>query len=257
MSTPRRNSAPPPPLSSDRVRAPSPAPGEPKNNNSPGITVGLFGPGGAGKSCLTVRYVSGTFNEKYDPTIEDSYNREDTIDGTAYSLRIYDTAGQENFSALAQQAMNNVMGAMIVVSIDHRNARSNAARFLALLRRSADSRESGEAPRIMLAINKIDLLPDGLLRAIQTRRSTVNNPEELFAAYAYEPDTKNAASVLCELMSWAEEHRLDYELVSAKADRGVSGAFHRLAKMSREAKLASDRATAKEVSSASCACVLQ
>ncbi len=38
--------------------------------------VVVLGNGGVGKSALTVRYVTGRFEEKYDPTIEDFYRKE-------------------------------------------------------------------------------------------------------------------------------------------------------------------------------------
>ena len=36
----------------------------------------MLGSGGVGKSALTVQFVSNTFIEKYDPTIEDFYRKE-------------------------------------------------------------------------------------------------------------------------------------------------------------------------------------
>ncbi|VDN31636.1 unnamed protein product [Gongylonema pulchrum] len=38
--------------------------------------VVVLGSGGVGKSALTVQFVSNTFIEKYDPTIEDFYRKE-------------------------------------------------------------------------------------------------------------------------------------------------------------------------------------
>ncbi|CAO2622224.1 Ras-related protein Rap-2c [Lemmus lemmus] len=37
--------------------------------------VVVLGSGGVGKSALTVQFVTGTFIEKYDPTIEDRYEK--------------------------------------------------------------------------------------------------------------------------------------------------------------------------------------
>ena len=55
----------------------------------------ILGGGGVGKSCLTFRLVHDSFVEKYDPTIEDSYRKDNfAVDGESVSIEILDTAGQ-------------------------------------------------------------------------------------------------------------------------------------------------------------------
>ena len=55
----------------------------------------LVGGGGVGKSCVTLRFLHDFFEEKYNPTIEDSYMKNNFIvDGEAHSIEIFDTAGQ-------------------------------------------------------------------------------------------------------------------------------------------------------------------
>uniref|UniRef100_A0A3B4A2G4 Uncharacterized protein n=1 Tax=Periophthalmus magnuspinnatus TaxID=409849 RepID=A0A3B4A2G4_9GOBI len=55
--------------------------------------VVVLGSGGVGKSALTVQFVTGTFIEKYDPTIEDFYRKEIEVDSSPSVLEILDTAG--------------------------------------------------------------------------------------------------------------------------------------------------------------------
>jgi len=43
--------------------------------------VVLVGEGGVGKSCLTIQFISEKFVEEYDPTMEDSYRKQVTVDG--------------------------------------------------------------------------------------------------------------------------------------------------------------------------------
>ena len=51
-----------------------------------------------------MQFVQGIFVEKYDPTIEDSYRKQVTIDDETCLLDILDTAGQEEYSAMRDQA---------------------------------------------------------------------------------------------------------------------------------------------------------
>ena len=59
----------------------------------------ILGGGGVGKSCLTFRLVHSEFLSKYDPTIEDSYRKDNfRVNDEICPLEILDTAGQVWFS---------------------------------------------------------------------------------------------------------------------------------------------------------------
>ena len=77
----------------------------------------VLGSGGVGKSALTVKFVSGTFMEKYDPTIEDFYRKEIAVDGAPSVLEILDTAGTEQFASMRDLYIKNGQGFVIVYSI--------------------------------------------------------------------------------------------------------------------------------------------
>ncbi|CAD7679490.1 unnamed protein product [Nyctereutes procyonoides] len=62
--------------------------------------VVVLGSGGVGKSALTVQFVTGSFIEKYDPTIEDFYRTEIEVDSSPSVLEILDTAGTEQFASM-------------------------------------------------------------------------------------------------------------------------------------------------------------
>ena len=57
------------------------------------LRIVVLGSGGVGKSAITVQFVQGIFIEKYDPTIEDSYQKQVEVDNEVYMLEILDTAG--------------------------------------------------------------------------------------------------------------------------------------------------------------------
>ena len=65
--------------------------------------VVVVGGGGVGKSALTCQLVQNHFIADYDPTIEDSYRKQVTIDEETCLLEILDTAGQEEYSAMRDQ----------------------------------------------------------------------------------------------------------------------------------------------------------
>ena len=55
----------------------------------------VVGGGGVGKSALTIQFIQQHFVDEYDPTIEDSYRKQCSIDEEVALLDILDTAGQE------------------------------------------------------------------------------------------------------------------------------------------------------------------
>lgn len=79
--------------------------------------VVVLGSGGVGKSALSVKFVSGTFVEKYDPTIEDFYRKEIEVDGVPSVLEILDTAGTEQFASMRDLYIKNGQGFVVVYSI--------------------------------------------------------------------------------------------------------------------------------------------
>ena len=55
----------------------------------------ILGRGGVGKCVMTIQLVNSQFMDEYDPTIEDSYRKQVTIDDEVCLLDILDTVGQE------------------------------------------------------------------------------------------------------------------------------------------------------------------
>ena len=65
------------------------------SNKKRSFKIVLLGGGGVGKSSLTFRLVLSEFLSKYDPTIEDSYRKDNFyVDDEICPLEILDTAGQ-------------------------------------------------------------------------------------------------------------------------------------------------------------------
>lgn len=113
----------------------------------------VVGSGGVGKSAITVQFIQGTFVEKYDPTIEDSYRKQVEVDQKACLLDILDTAGQEEYSAMRDQYMRTGQGFALVYDITSSASFEDLEMFRNQICRSKDS---DEVPMIIVG-NKADL----------------------------------------------------------------------------------------------------
>ncbi len=64
------------------------------------LKISILGPGGVGKSALTLQFVRDYFVEIWDATIEDSYTKTIIMNDEKVVLNILDTAGQDDFYEL-------------------------------------------------------------------------------------------------------------------------------------------------------------
>nr|XP_061809224.1 ras-related protein Rap-1b-like isoform X1 [Nerophis lumbriciformis] len=94
----------------------------------------VLGSGGVGKSALTVQFVQGIFVEKYDPTIEDSYRK-------------------EQFTAMRDLYMKNGQGFALVYSI---TAQSTFNDLQDLREQILRVKDTDDVPMILVG-NKCDL----------------------------------------------------------------------------------------------------
>lgn len=81
------------------------------------IKIVIVGGGGVGKSALTIQFIMNHFVNEYDPTIEDSYRKQITIDNETTLLDILDTAGQDEYSAMRDLYMRTGQGFLLTYSV--------------------------------------------------------------------------------------------------------------------------------------------
>ena len=121
----------------------------------------VLGGGGVGKSALTIRLVTDNFLDEYDPTIEDSYRKNATINENVSGVTnkvsvimdILDTAGQEEFSSMQDQWMREGKGFLLVYNITSRQSFDEIAMLRDKILRAKDE----EKVPIVVAGNKCDL----------------------------------------------------------------------------------------------------
>ena len=77
----------------------------------------LFGASCVGKSAVAVKLTQGIFIETYDPTIEDLYRTDITLDGNNYYLELVDTSGSDLFSGMRDFYIKSNDGFVLVYSI--------------------------------------------------------------------------------------------------------------------------------------------
>jgi len=113
----------------------------------------IVGGGGVGKSALTIQLIQGHFVDEYDPTIEDSYRKQVTIDNETCLLDVLDTAGQEEYSAMRDQYMRTGQGFILTYAITSRQSYDEMNVFRDQIHRVKDA----DHVPIVLAGNKCDL----------------------------------------------------------------------------------------------------
>ncbi|RNA30425.1 ras-related Rap-2b [Brachionus plicatilis] len=162
--------------------------------------VVILGPGGVGKSALTVQFISGKFVERYDPTVEDFYRKEIEVDGYPAILEILDTAGTEQFASMRDLYIKNGQGFIIVYSLTSKQSFNDSK----LIRDQILRVKGSENVPIVLAANKSDLT--GPQREVSTEEG-FNLANEWCVPYI-ETSAKNSTIVNCLFAEIVKEMNL-------------------------------------------------
>ena len=90
----------------------------------------VLGSPGVGKSAFVIRYISYHFVDQYDPTIEDSYRKQVTVDDAVCMLDILDTCEYEQeYKALRDQSLRDGQGFILMYSITSRESFDRLTEF--------------------------------------------------------------------------------------------------------------------------------
>jgi len=150
------------------------------------MKIVIVGGGGVGKSTITIQYLRGMFIEDYDPTIEESYRKDLTIDERNVHVEIFDTAGQEEYGAIRDRYLRSGNGFIIVYAITSKPALGECRHFAQRIRRA---KQSDQVSLIMVG-NKCDLE--------HLRKVTTEEGQELakeYSAIFFETSAKTGKNV--------------------------------------------------------------
>ncbi|XP_066121078.1 GTP-binding protein Di-Ras3 [Saccopteryx bilineata] len=116
--------------------------------------VVILGSAGVGKSALVKRFVRGNFQEKYAPTVEDTYHQVPVNNRGGATVHITDTAGGHRYPGLQRLAIARGHAFVLVYSVTKKQTLEELKPFYELIR-EIKGRNLRKYP-IVLVGNKCD-----------------------------------------------------------------------------------------------------
>ncbi len=113
----------------------------------------LLGAFAAGKTSLTQRYVNSIFSDKYHTTVGVKIDKKQVdCEGQAYTLMIWDIAGEDNFYNIRQSYLRGMAGYILVIDGTRQNSFEVGMSLFERVKQRI-----GDLP-LVFALNKVDLL---------------------------------------------------------------------------------------------------
>ena len=123
-----------------------------KNLDAPKIKITLIGKGIVGKTSLVYSYLGFSIPQEHDPTIEDTMNKFETIEGREVLLALIDTAGEEDYQNMLDKWIEEGDSFMLIYAINDKDS------FRALDSKVQRIRKhTGKSPSLLVVGNKKDL----------------------------------------------------------------------------------------------------
>ncbi|XP_016064095.1 PREDICTED: ras-like protein family member 12 [Miniopterus natalensis] len=133
--------------------------GKPRSSSGPQsapleVNLAILGRRGAGKSALTVKFLTRRFISEYDPNLEDTYSSEETVDHQPVHLRVMDTADLDT-PRNCERYLNWAHAFLVVYSVDSRQSFEGSRSYLELL--ALHAKETQRSYPTLLLGNKLDM----------------------------------------------------------------------------------------------------
>ena len=137
------------------------------------ITLAVLGDQAVGKTSLVLRFTNNNFNPKEQTTIGLDYKEFPYAGSDSYTIRLYDTAGQERFRAITASFLKRVEGIALVFDLSQQDSFNNLRAWLRFVRDQKTAVPFFGEPRtpsmgsIVLIGNKADLVSAEQLQRIK------------------------------------------------------------------------------------------
>ncbi|OHT05935.1 small GTP-binding protein [Tritrichomonas foetus] len=118
--------------------------------------IAILGTGGVGKTCVVLRLVNNTFDTEYLPTIQDFFDVKMVYEGVTYTIKLIDTAGQEEMASIADISIKEANSFIIVYSVTSSLSFAEAEKYYHKIAQNSTSYRD----RIVLLGNKCDMVGD-------------------------------------------------------------------------------------------------
>ena len=115
--------------------------------------MAVIGKGVVGKSSLTYKFINYQMPQGHDPTIEDRYKKNTTIENQLYNIEILDTAGEDDYQNMMDMWINFGEGFLLVFAINDKESFS----LLRGKRERIIKGKHGQTTPMLLVGNKQDL----------------------------------------------------------------------------------------------------
>lgn len=119
--------------------------------------VAVLGPPKVGKSALIQRYVNNMFSPVHKTTIQSSPEKRVEVRGRLYTVKMLDTAGQEDFHPMHSTWIEKKDAFVLALDVEKLDLKEPNAYFSLI-------KESYERPIVILAITKFDLVENSPIR---------------------------------------------------------------------------------------------
>eukprot|EP00002_Diphylleia_rotans_P011839 TRINITY_DN232_c0_g1_i1.p1 TRINITY_DN232_c0_g1~~TRINITY_DN232_c0_g1_i1.p1 ORF type:complete len:183 (-),score=46.41 TRINITY_DN232_c0_g1_i1:325-873(-) len=113
----------------------------------------VMGYRGVGKSSVTIRFAEEHFVDTYNPTIENTFQKNLKLRGEEYDLTIVDTAGQDDYSIFQPRHSVGVHGFVLVYSV---TSKTSLEMVKAINEKILNATGTERVPRVLVG-NKNDL----------------------------------------------------------------------------------------------------